>query len=648
MLLLAIAPRAATAEPVSDEEGYETIVTTSADEREGPSVEEIDRRELERKGARTAAEALETEPAVHAASGSRGERIFTLRGFDQRQVVVLVDGSPYYIPYDGQVDLNMVPSELIDRITVVKGPGSVLYGPNGMGGAINIVTRKPGVGPLAELRVETGRGDAFELRGLHTLRIGPLAYTIHGGLQRREAFPLSSRFDPSPTENGALRQNSDRRAAHLGARARLLLGADHALTTGITYVDASRGLPPSTVSTDPRFWRFTTWHSLKVSLGHHGQYLDGDLELDELVHLSLFDNLLDGFDDASYSTQASPRAFSSWYHDRIYGGRIRARYRLERAPWGPTELRLWLGAQHDRHAREDLQGDYPPHTRNILTFTPEAQSHLGGSQRWQATLGFQTDLELPGSGMRTQLGLGPLLSLRFDPVLNRLWLRATAARRTRFPSLHERFSATGTYRLPNPDLHPEHAWHLGLDASWRAARWLTLQVAAFDAELDGLIERRQIGGNREQIQNVGSARLLGVELALSAAPLRWLTAALGYTWVHARRTDAVAAEEEELQYRPAHKASLDLVLAPWSVLELSSQLHLVGPQRFQHPDTLRWGTLGTYLRWDARLDLHPFPWGSLWISVRNLLDSNYQTKLGFPDPGLELWAGLRLTVDRSR
>jgi len=644
LLLTAVlaAPAPSFAEPDAGDAdpSYETLVTVESTPLEGISVGRVSREEIERSGASSVAGVLELQPAIHATTGSRGERIFTLRGFEQRDIVVLVDGSPAYIPYDGQVDLGMIPAPLVDHVTLIKGPGSVLYGPGGMGGAVNIVTRRPGQGPLLKALLATGRANAYALQGYHAHRLGRVAYTIHGSIDHRDGLPLSRRFAAQLGENGVLRSNSDRQRYSLGGRVALLLAPRHRLEGGLTFVDGSRGVPPSTLESVAQFWRFTSWRALNLSLAHQGQYLRGSaLEVDELVYATLFDNLLDSYDDASFTTQDLPRSFHNWYRDRVYGGRVRLRHRTGRLPWGPTALRLWAGAQHERHSKELEGGTQPARSRTIVTLAPETELFLG--ERWRALAAFQLDLELPhADALERQLGLGPLVSLRFDP-LRQLLLRATAARRTRFPTLKERFSEGSGFRLPNPGLLPESAWHIGLETEWRPLSWLVAGAALFDAEVEQLVEQIHVGSGLTQLQNTGAARLLGAELSVRVQPLRWVDVEVGYGWLHARR-DPQPGAGDELEYRPAHKLALSLLLRPWRWCELSTLLRVVGDQPFRNPLTGAWGTLGAYPLLDARVTLRPWSWLDINLSARNLLDANYQTEYGFPDPGLQLWVGLRV------
>src|SRR5690606_20015295 len=88
--------------------------------------------------------ALELVPGVATQNvGQRRERLVTLRGFNSRQVPLFIDGVPVYVPYDGNVDLARFGVDYVSEIRVSKGLASLLYGPNIMGGAINVVSRRP-------------------------------------------------------------------------------------------------------------------------------------------------------------------------------------------------------------------------------------------------------------------------------------------------------------------------------------------------------------------------------------------------------------------------------------------------------------------------------------------------------------------------
>mgnify|MGYP000869357079 CR=1 FL=1 len=109
---------------------------------EATTVTEVSMEEIAAKGAATAAEALKFLPGVSVQFGGKGDAQVNIRGFEQRQVKVLIDGVPARESYFGTVDLSMLPADSISKITITKGASSVLYGSNTMGGVINIITKK--------------------------------------------------------------------------------------------------------------------------------------------------------------------------------------------------------------------------------------------------------------------------------------------------------------------------------------------------------------------------------------------------------------------------------------------------------------------------------------------------------------------------
>ena len=115
--------------------------------REVPvAVEVITKEEMDKKNIKRVDDALKSIPGVYVrqskgiVAGSSSDSI-TMRGFGkQKQVLILVDGQPVNDGYNGGVGLANIPTENIERIEVIKGPASALYGSNAMGGVINIIT----------------------------------------------------------------------------------------------------------------------------------------------------------------------------------------------------------------------------------------------------------------------------------------------------------------------------------------------------------------------------------------------------------------------------------------------------------------------------------------------------------------------------
>ena len=601
-----------------------------------PASSEVRRPEIERSGAHSAADVLERVPAVSVQGGARGERIFTLRGFEQRQTAVELDGAPIAIAYDGQVDLGMVPASVLDRVRVVAGPASLSQGLGSLGGAVRLETRWPGAGPLVAAELAHDQHAGLTLGASHDATAGPVSWRLFGGLARRDAFHLASGFAPTPRQAAGARVNSDREHASLGADVAWTPTPTQRLRASVLGVDAERGVPPSTLDAVPRYWRFTVWRGLAASLTHEGVFGDG-LELRELLSVQRFDNRLDAYDDLTYTTQDSARAWVSWYHDLTVSGRVAATYRSRTPALGDSALRAWLAARHDVH-EHPTEGE-PTERASRTLLSPAVELDAEPLRGLRVAAGAQVEVELPGAGLASGLGpslaVGPHLLVRYAaaPALS---VGASVARRTRAPTLKDRLSGALGARLPNPDLRPESAWHVGLDASWRPRDALRLDAALFDAEVDDVIEAVRVDAGLDQLRNTGDARTLGAELAVRYAPSPLLELSAGGL-----------ALDTRLAYRPRYRLTAEVVLTPWPWLELAAAGRLVGPQRYQDPNTRAWRELGAYGVVDIRLEGRIADTVSLWVRLANASDTAYESEVGYPEPGRELWLGLRVVAPQG-
>ncbi|MEW6619135.1 MAG: TonB-dependent receptor [bacterium] len=133
----------------------EVVVTATKGEKRiedvPVSTSVVTQKEIEEKKAVFVDEALKYEPGVYlkrAKFADMGNTV-TLRGFsNQNRTLVLLDGQSLNDAYTGNVEWSALPLENVERIEIVEGPVSSLYGGNAMGGVINIITKKPDVESL--------------------------------------------------------------------------------------------------------------------------------------------------------------------------------------------------------------------------------------------------------------------------------------------------------------------------------------------------------------------------------------------------------------------------------------------------------------------------------------------------------------------
>lgn len=621
----------------------EVVIVGTRREDRGTEVTVVDAARIERLGVTSVGTALEALPAVAGASGGRGERLLSMRGFDQRQLGVFVDGVPVAVPYDGQMDLDKLQVDLVQRIAVVKGASTMLYGPNGLGGAVNIVTREPTEGLSLRTRTETAPFRAVRSSLVASDRFGPVGALVGAGFEGVRFVPMSASFTPTPNERGGQRTNSDRIVGNLTSKWTWDVTGANRLTLAASHLDGQFGVPPATHDFTVRDWRWTDWAATTAGLSH--AYRGGRLRTEEMLYVSRFTNTLDSFDDERYATQAHQKAFHSIYDDLSAGGLVRTTYGLPVGAGRQLVIRSWSGVKHDHHASQSDRGaDWIAVSTTLLTTSAEADVDV--VPHWlRASAGAEVDGELPdtppsGATPSPAAGFGPMGALTFTPA--HAWsFTASVAGRARFATLRERFSTVFGAREPNALLRPERAVNLAFDAVFRPAQRLRVAAGVFDSELRDVITSVIIAPQTDQMQNAGRARLIGAEVEARFAPAPWLEAVAGWMVLHAKSGDALDAP---MVYKPDNKGLVMVTLAPWPTVALTGVVRSIGGQDFQNPDTARWGHLGSYRVFDARIAWAFLPGLEAWVRATNLADANVEGRYSFPEAGRQLFVGLASRV----
>lgn len=611
---------------------------------DGRRFERVEATRIQESGAQSATDVLDLSVATSVGVNSRGEQKFTLRGFDQRQVLVLIDGLPFNAPYTGVTNVGRIPAQVLDSIELVKGSSLLRYGAQGLGGAVNLITRAPGKGPAFLATYETDGQLANRFGAVNSGNAGAFSWLAAAGFNQRTAFGLSEHFTPARNEDGGARTNSDSFDWHLIGKAGLELTQDHRLEGGVTYFQGEAGVPPHVSSRTPRYWRWSLWRSVNTHLTHMARWTPA-LRTDETLYALALSNTLDAYDNATYTTQLTPGAFTSTYYEYLAGGRFRTHWRLPSGRLEDIALRLVTGARYERHESEDgTRGRRPAIEQVYFQAAPE----LGIIWNWlvETRLGFAFDSMSPlGTGNsdgRTLLGWGPLALVALYPH-RQVTIEAATTRQVRFPTLSERFGSEGKQREPNPDLTPEHAWNTTLDITYRPHRIVELRVGGYESEVRDQLEERFFGGGLSRIVNAESLRIAGVECELGLRLPYEIEIDTGYGFLHYWRL--AGTDGPYLTYRPAHKALVRVYARPLRHLGFGTEARIVGPQYYQTDDSGQWGRLGTYGEWSARLDVFPTRHSKFWLRASNLLDMNYQPYHGQPAAGRQFFVGAEVRTE---
>ncbi len=236
----------------------EVIVYYPKTARNPNPVMEITDTRIEEQSANSLADVIKYDPGLLVTSGRKNSSELRIRGSKKESVLFLLDGRPLNAGYFGSSDLSLLPVDQIEKIQVVKGPASVVYGAKAMGGIVNIIT-KGGAGLPLNASVKSLFGDlnTREISGSVGGSFGDYSGWMTIEESNRDAIPLSRNFEPTYLEDGGFRDNSDqhRVGAHLKVGRRLSDRGNISLM--FSYIHADKGLPSSIH--DARYWRFVDW-----------------------------------------------------------------------------------------------------------------------------------------------------------------------------------------------------------------------------------------------------------------------------------------------------------------------------------------------------------------------------------------------------
>ena len=608
---------------------------------EGSKAAMITREDIQRFNRDNVGDALNLLAGVAISTNSRNEKTLTVRGFDSRQVPLFIDGIPVYVPYDGYVDFDRFTTADLAGIQLSKGFSSVAYGANALGGAINLVSRRPV--RAFEGDFTAGLGRAGEQQGAVNLGAKRGAWYAQAGASWLESdgFILPGGFRPTGTENGGLRDNGFRKDSKLSFKLGFAPAEGHEYAVSYYRQDGEKGQPPSTDPALARYWRWPYWD--KESLYFLS---DTALGVNESLKLRLYfdryGNEVDSYTDGTYTTlrtsgRGSVSTGRSIYADRTDGGSIA----LESARFARHSLRVVGHYKTDEHRERDANGMLASHYEDEL-LSIGAEDRFEISSRTILSLGASrhelkprtvfnagNPYSLPGSLTATDAQAGVFYGWSDS------WrAHLTVARKSRLPTLKDRYSARlGTF-IENPALGREAAvnYELGLRGTpWEGAE---LAGAVFYSDITDKIQAvRNVQGNLSQMQNIGEVRAAGVELEWRMAPAPWLEFGGAYTYMDLDNRSDPRVRVTDV---PAHKVTAHAVLHPPVPVELVV---------FAERDSSRWvsdvTSLDAFTVLNVKAVYRSKRGASLELGVDNATDEVYALADGFPAAGRSWFATAR-------
>jgi iron complex outermembrane recepter protein len=606
--------------------------------------EKVTSADMEKLDKKTITQAVNLLPGVSISNvGGRNEGMIYVRGFDMRQVPLYLDGIPQYVPYDGYVDPNRFLTFDLSEITVSKSYASVLYGPNTLGGAINIVTRKPEEPFEASLRTGIVTGmDALSSQ-FGSLKFGSNLgkWYIQGTLSSVDTdfLPLADSFKATSTEDGGKRDNSQSKDISGGIKVGYTPNATDEYTFAFNGITSNKGVPVYTGSNpDPkvrRFWKYTDWD--KASFYYIGKTsLGSKTYLKTKAYYDLYYNVLDSYDDATYTTQKKKSSFTSVYDDKIAGAYSELGTELGRN----NTVKIALNEKHDMHREYNVGSKAKNYEDN--TFSIAAEDSWAASRNLTVIAGVRQDFH---NTAKAEDLIGDVISsfpLENNQVINyqltlagklseNQELTAYVSRTTRFPTLKDRYSYKFGMAQPNPYLAPEKSWNYGLDYILKPSDELKVIASLFQSSITDVIQQVTLTpSSTYQLQNTGKATFTGCEISADWQPVSWLKGFAGYSYVQRENKSNPNLYFTDV---PKHKVNA------WLQFFTGKNTWIIAETEF---DSKRYSTsdglysAGGYTICNLRASAALSKSVSAQIAVENLFDRNYTVTEGYPEPGRQV------------
>ena len=598
----------------------------------------IDGERLAEREASTLASLLQEVPgvAVARAGGIGLQASLFIRGGDSNAVRVLVDGIPVNEP-GGEYNFGPeIPLEL-ERVEVVRGAASSLYGTDALAGVVHLITRQATDGAAAvHGEAEGGRFDTFRAEAGASGRAGRFQWTAGGlRLQTENQEPNSAFRQNAAAASGGFQ--GERTAARV-----VLRGDDTAVGTpgqtafGRPDLDASFERKAAVAAAHVRHGAGPVAHHLRA--GYARMDWVSLNPLDSGAYTPRWRDRVASFD---FFDVPDPAGFQ---HDTA---RVSAGYQIEAQKGahlltGGVDVERETGALGSRS-----QPLLTPRRTNAGVYV---QDRVVVGSRLFATLGAR--LERNASFGTTAVPRAAI-ALRARGGDAPLTLRASAGAGVKEPSFFESFGVS-FYAQGNPGLRPERSrtFDLGVEQRLFADR-LRAEATAFHHEYRDQIAYHVVDPATFQGSwtNLGRTRGRGLELSAEATPARALRLAAQYTLLAGEVLESgdafanpVYATGRSLLRRPRHQATFS---ARWRAGRVAFGADLVLVGRRGDSDFLGLGLEGNegYRRLDARARLRLSRALEAVVVGENVFDRRYQEVLGYPALGRSVRVGLRYRSD---
>lgn len=524
-------------------------------------------------------------------------------GSGSGRLMVLIDGHPQYMGLMGHPIADAYQSLMAERVEVLRGPASVLYGSNAMGGVINIVTRRMHEqGVKTEGMVGYGSYNTLQSELTNRIRAGRFTSIVSGSYNRTDGHRANMDFE------------------QYGGYAKLGYEVTRAWSlradVEVTHFNASQPGSESTPLTDA-FQRITRCMTSFA--------VENDYERTSGA-LSFFYNWGRHKINDGYAADSRPKEYRFRSHDDMMGLSWYQSARLFRGN------RLTVGVDWYRFGGD--KGNYyveGSRTGEVDQYVEKRMHEVAGYVDFRQSIGSRLTLDA-GLRLDHHSHVGTEWVPQFGAAIHlpaALELKLSASKGFRYPTLRE------MYMFPpqNPDLRPERMWNYELSLAQQLLQGrLSWSVNLFRIDGDDLIVAVPRPGATPLNVNTGEVRNTGVEAQIAwRIDDRWSLDA-NYSFLH-MDNPVIAAPVHKLYAGGAYAGKR------WTV---STGVQYVGDLYTAVVTNGRGEEKReSFVLWDMQVQFRAAKWLDLWVRGENLLAQRYAINDGYPMPKATVMGGLK-------
>ncbi|MFA5271404.1 MAG: TonB-dependent receptor [Candidatus Omnitrophota bacterium] len=564
------------------------------------TVDVITSEDMEASGAQDVSEAIFDLPSVNISDygGAGSLKTIRMRGAVPSQVLILMDGKPINSPRDGETDLSTIPLDNVERIEVMPGAASSLYGAQAMGGTVNIITKSPPQsGHKTELTTRFGSFKTFTESLSHGARIGKFGYIVSGGYESSDGF----------------RANSSLNTKDFNAKFDYKLNESNTLGANCGFYKSRSGTPGPINAPDNDDIQMQLKNYIDVSW---------DSKLDEKS--GLFGRLYNNYDRLEFMENTAGSMFDIPFSKSVHTTKVEG-----------TNLRF------NRQLTDFYQlvagYDYVNNLNDSTSSAKHKYSVNAGYLENQFNIGDKTKL-----AVSARVDDYSNFGTEFNPSVNFLYAflenlkaHASVSRSFRAPTFNDLYWPDEGWAKGNPNLKPEKGinYELGLDT--KVNKYFSTGLVYYRNDFSDLINWAPDVMDVWQPQNIGRATINGVELVNKFTLSDNFEIGLNYTYLSARNKET----NKYLIYQPKNKMDFSLKYKEFYGFDFELVGQWTGARFHDTDNTIK---VKPYFLLNFNVAKQIKENYKVFLSVDNILNKEYQVVKNYPTPALSVNGGVKL------